>query len=123
VNRVRVFLLVEAIAFAAAALVHAGLVTDGHQHRQAMIAESVIAVILMLGLLASITSPPRSREAGLLAQGFALAGTCVGIFTMVIGIGPQSAFDVALHAGFVTLLTTGLTVVARGAHSLSAHSL
>jgi hypothetical protein len=32
---------------------------------------------------------------------------------MLIGIGPQSAFDAALHAGFVALLITGLTVVAR----------
>jgi hypothetical protein len=114
VNHVRAFLLVEAVAFGAAALVHAGLLADGYQHREATIAESVIAIVLILGLAVSVIAPQRSRAAALAVQGFALLGTLVGIFTMIIGIGPQSAFDVALHTGFVALLITGLTVVARG---------
>jgi hypothetical protein len=55
----------------------------------------------------------------LAAQGFALLGTLVGILTIVIGIGPQSGFDVALHAGFVALLITGLTVGTRTADGIS----
>jgi len=32
---------------------------------------------------------------------------------MIVGIGPQSAFDAALHAGFVLILAIGLVLVAR----------
>jgi hypothetical protein len=107
------FLSLQAAAFAAAALIHAGILVDGYRHREAMIAEGVIAVVLTAGLVAAMINPGRSRVFGLTAQGFALLGTLVGIFTMVIGIGPQSAFDVTLHAGFIALLITGLFVVAR----------
>lgn len=37
----------------------------------------------------------------------------VSSITIVVGLGPQSAFDIALHAGFVTLLVAGLIVTAR----------
>src|SRR5262245_2312460 len=103
-NAVRTFLALEAVAFAAASLVHRGLLVGGYQHRQAAIAEGVIAGVLALGLLVSAASPRLTRAAGLGAQGFALLGTFVGLTMMAIGVGPQSAFDVALHIGFVTLL-------------------
>jgi hypothetical protein len=112
-KHVRIFLFTEAAAFAVAALIHAGVLAGGYRHREAAIAESVIAAVLALGLLVSASSPRSSRAAGLAAQGFALLGTCVGIFTMAIGVGPQSRFDVGLHVGFVTLLVTGLVAVAR----------
>jgi len=69
--------------------------------------------VLTLGLVVSMMRPRASRVAGLAAQGFALLGTLVGITTIIIGVGPQSAFDVALHVGFVTLLVAGLVIVAR----------
>lgn len=106
-------LVVEALGFALAALVHAGVLVDGYQHREAMIAESVIAGVLALGLVTSLAAPGSSRAIGLGVQAFALLGTLVGIFTIAIGVGPQSRFDLALHAGFVTLLIAGLVVVAR----------
>jgi hypothetical protein len=118
VTSVQLFLLIEAAAFGAAALVHAGVLAAGYQHREAMIAESVIAGALALALVVSVAIPRRSRTIGLAAQGFALFGTLVGVFTMVIGIGPQSAFDVALHTGFVVLLITGLIVVARSQQTI-----
>jgi hypothetical protein len=111
-KRIHMFLCIEAIAFGSAALVHAGTLMGGHQHREAAIAERVIAGVLTIGLVVSVMSPRSGRAAGLAVQGFALLGTLVGIFTIVIGIGPQSRFDVALHAGFVVLLITGLTVAA-----------
>jgi len=115
VKQVQALLLIEAMAFGGAALVHAGLLAEEYQHREATMAESVLAAVLALGLLASLLTPASSRPIGLTVQGFALLGTLVGIFTMAIGIGPRSGFDVALHAGFVALLVTGLTVVARRA--------
>ena len=78
-----------------------------------MIAESVIAVVLLLGLLAVALAPRRSRTFALAAQAFALLGTCVGIVTIIIGIGPRSAFDLSLHAMMVALLVTGLVIVSR----------
>ena len=112
-KHVRTFLSIEAIAFGLAALVHAGVLIGGYQHREARIAESLIAGVLALGLAVSLASPHLSRPAGLAAQGFALLGTSVGILAIAVGVGPQSLFDIVLHGGFITLLIAGLTVVAR----------
>jgi hypothetical protein len=112
-KHIRTWLGLEALAFGAAALVHAGVLTDGYQHPAAMIAECVIAGVLTLGLVVSVVSPRSARAAGLTAQGFALVGTLVGVFTIVIGVGPQTRFDVALHAGLIALLVTGLIAVTR----------
>jgi hypothetical protein len=120
-KHVRTFLGIEAIAFGIAALVHAGVLTDGYQHREALIAESVIAGVLMIGLMVTVMNPRSSRAVGLTVQGFALLGTLVGIFTMAIGVGPQSRFDVALHTGFVTLLIAGLVIVARRRAHIAAN--
>jgi uncharacterized membrane protein HdeD (DUF308 family) len=112
-KHVRTFLGIEAIAFGTAALIHAGVLTDGYQHREATIAESIIAGVLTLGLLLTMIGARSSRSVALAVQGFALLGTLVGILAIAIGVGPQSRFDVALHAGFVTLLIAGLTIVSR----------
>jgi hypothetical protein len=112
-GQVRTLLGVQAAAFGLAALIHSGVLLDRYQHREATIAESVIAGILALGTVTGTVRPAWDRTAALAVQAFALLGTCVGIVTMVIGIGPQSRFDVALHAAFVVLLVTGLVRVAR----------
>jgi hypothetical protein len=111
---VRSFLLVEAAAFFLAALVHGGVLVQGYEHWKAGTAESVIGAVLLVGLIVSYAAPRSSRTAGLFAQGFALLGTCVGLFTIAIGIGPRTAFDLVLHAFFVAILIVGLVLVARG---------
>lgn len=111
---VRTLLSLEAAAFGAAALVHSGLLVGGHEHAKAATAESVIAVVLLAGLAASAALPRSSRAAALAAQGFALLGTLVGIFTIVVGVGPRTPLDYTLHAGFVAVLVTGLVLVGRG---------
>lgn len=116
----RLFLLLQVLGFAAAALVHAGILAEGHAHRPATIAESVIALVLVAGLAATLAIPRAARPVGLAVQAFALLGTLVGIFTIAIGVGPQSGFDVALHAGFVALLIAGLAVTARGGRGFRA---
>src|SRR5512133_3250581 len=120
-HRVRWILGLEAAAFASAALVPSGALVRGHEHFAAATAEGVIAAVLFAGWAASLLFPRSSRRAGLAAQGFALLGTCVGIFTIVVGVGPRTPFDLALHAGFVAALVTGLAFVARG-HDLPAPS-
>lgn len=64
------------------------------------------------------TSPPNARRAsaillGIAAQSFALLGTLVGIFIIIIGIGPRTVPDVVYHVGIVIVLVCGLVVAAR----------
>lgn len=108
------FLTLQALVFGIAALIHGGVLVRGYEHQQAMIAESVIAAVLVLGLIAGALAPARRRAFALAAQAFALLGTCVGLVTIAIGVGPQSVFDLTLHAIMIVLLIAGLIVVARG---------
>ena len=108
-KRVRAFLGIEALAFWMASLVHSGALFRGYEHRQAMVAEGVIGMVLALGLLLILAHPRATRGVGSVVQAFALLGTLVGIFTMVIGIGPQSRLDVGLHAMFVIVLVAGVS--------------
>lgn len=110
---VRWFLALEVVVFALAALLHAGVITTGYEHRQARIAESVIGAVLLIGLVVSVAAPELTRRAGLLAQGFALLGTCVGLFTIAVGVGPRTIVDLAIHATMLALLISGLVVAAR----------
>ena len=109
----RVFMLFEAGTFIVAALIHFGLLIDGYGHRKAGIAESVIALVLVAGVALTTMRPDATRAIGLAAQGFALAGTLVGIVTIAIGIGPRTAPDVLYHAAIVIVLVCGLVTAAR----------
>jgi hypothetical protein len=110
---IRGFLLVEAAGFAAAALAHAGVLVPGYTHQQARIAESLTALVLLAGLALSWLRPAWTRQAGTLAQGLALLGTLVGLFTIAVGVGPQTAPDVAYHLAILAVLVWGLVVAAR----------
>jgi hypothetical protein len=110
----RAFLLVESVAFAGASLTHLGVLLHGYEHQAAGIAEAVISGLLILGLAATLLRPGVSRLAGLAAQGFALVGTSVGVFSMVRGFGPRSAADLGFHVGILAVLVVGLIVVFRG---------
>jgi hypothetical protein len=114
IQTVRLFLLVEGFAFLTAALTHFGLLFPGYSHRQASIAESVIACVLFIGGGISFARPGLTIRAGLLSQGFALFGTLVGIFTIVVGVGPRTVPDVLYHVLIVLLLATGIWVILRG---------
>ncbi|HEV8469060.1 MAG TPA: hypothetical protein VGR46_05565 [Candidatus Limnocylindria bacterium] len=110
---IRALLLIEAASFATAALVHFGVLTQGYEHRQAGTAESVIAVVLLIGLALSWASRTSTRAVGLVAQTIALLGTLVGVFTIAIGVGPRTVPDVAYHAAIVVVLVGGLLATAR----------
>jgi hypothetical protein len=105
----------EAALFGAAALTHTGLLTEGHQHSKAATAESVIALVLIAGLIGTFLGPSSTRTIALGVQGFALLGTLVGIFTIAIGIGPRTALDLVIHACMIALLAFGSLTVARAA--------
>lgn len=108
IGRLRTFLAFEAAAFGVAALTHFGVLFDGYQHHDAAIAESIITLVLLAGLAVSLVRPELTRTAALGAQGFALALTCVGIFTIIVGVGPRTVADVVYHIGIVGVLIWGL---------------
>jgi len=109
----RSLLILQVVVFAGAALMHAGILLHGHQHNAARNAETIIAIVLLVGLVSTILAPESSRAIALIVQGFALLGTIVGLFTIAVGIGPRTTIDLMLHGGMIVLLVTGLIVVGR----------
>jgi hypothetical protein len=110
---IRAFLLFEAIAFGLASLIHRGFLVQGYRDEAASTAEGIIGLVLVVGLLASLAIPGRSRLIGLLAQGFALLGTSVGLFFVISGIGPNTVPDIVFHIGIYLVLILGLVVAIR----------
>jgi len=110
---IRFFLLFEAATYVGAALAHFGIFVSGYEHRAAGTAESVIAGVLLIGWVATWARPTFSRGIGLATQTFALLGTFVGLFTIVIGVGPRTVPDLAYHISIVAVLIWGLVVAKR----------
>ena len=117
---IRLFMLGEAASFVVAALTHFGMLFNGYAHQRAGIAESVIAAVLAVGLIVSVARTTRRHGVELAAQSFALFGTLVGIFTIVVGIGPRTVPDIVYHIVIVIVLAfgLGLTLRVRAASSL-----
>jgi hypothetical protein len=67
-RRIRIFLLFEAATFFVAALTHLGVLVNGYEHREARIAESVIALVLLAGLALSGIRPAWTRKAGVASR-------------------------------------------------------
>ena len=110
----RPLLLFEAVTFVMAAALHFGFGVDGHGHREAAIAETVIAVVLGAGFLAAWTPAPWPRHAAVFAQAFALLGVVVGVATIAVGVGPRTVGDVAYHVAIFVVLGYGLVTSVRG---------
>jgi hypothetical protein len=115
VRQIQGLLLVEGVAFLGASLTHFGVLFHGFEHREASIAEAVIATVLATGLVGTILRPGSSRLIGLAAQGFGLAGTLIGVFSMVRGFGPRSTPDLIFHLGMLAVLGFGLIIAYRAA--------
>lgn len=109
----RSLMLLEAMTFFAAAAIHAGLLVDGYQHREARIAETVIGLVLVAGAIAASFGPVWARRAALAAQTFALIGTIVGVITIAIGVGPRSFADVMYHSIIICVLIYGVSLAVR----------
>ena len=100
IQTMRLFMILQAASFVAASLIHSGVFITGYEYPQARIAEGVIAAVLWVGLA---------------AQGFALLGTLVGLFTIAIGVGPRTMPDLVYHATILAVLGWGLIVTTRAA--------
>lgn len=112
-GKLRPFLAGEALTYVVAALIHAGLLVHGGEHHAAMRAEGIIAIVLIGALLATWAGPGWTRGLALGAQAFALLATLVGIFTIIVGIGPRTVPDVIYHIAIVIVLAAGLVAAAR----------
>jgi hypothetical protein len=119
-DTIRRFLLFEGLTFVIAALVHFGVLMRGGEHLRAGIAESVIACALLGGWLATFVRPALTRMFGLAVQAFALLATLVGIFTIVVGVGPRTVPDVVYHVAIVGVLVWGLIVARRASAGQAA---
>ena len=118
-SRLRLLIVFEVLLFGAASLVHAGILATGYEHSRAATAESVIALVLLAGLLLSLVPSLPSRGILLGVQIFALLGTLVGAFTIAVGVGPQTAGDIAFHAFLLVVLIIGLLLAFRAKASIS----
>ena len=107
---VRGFMAVQATLFIAAGSMHFGLFLDEYAYRAAGLAESIIAAVLVLGLALTWASPYWARRAAIAAQSFGLLGVCVGLMTIVIGVGPRTALDLTIHGAMLVALVAGLIV-------------
>jgi hypothetical protein len=115
---IRLIMLVEATAFVLASLAHFDLWLDGYAHRRAAIAESIIATVLVVGLVSSFARPSPRYGMELAAQIFALVGTLVGVFTIVIGIGPRTTPDIIYHGAIIAILVGGIALTVKARNSL-----
>jgi hypothetical protein len=111
--RVRGFLLLQIAIFLALVSIHFGLLIGGYRHRNAGTTESVIAAVLVAGLLLTWTPPPWSRRAATAAQSFGILGVLAGLFTIALGIGPRTTLDLALNAALLLTLIAGLAITLR----------
>ena len=118
INRIRLFLGLEAAIFIAAALIHFEVVLDGYYDQGAGTAESIIAVVLLAGLLTSLLRPDVTRRAGIIAQVFALVGTFVGV-TLLLTVGPRTTLDIVIHLVMVVVLVIGLIATLRAPRTVS----
>ena len=112
-NTIRTFLSFEAMTFVVASLIHGGMLVEGYEHHEAHLAEAVIAAVLLVALIVCGIRPGWTRTAGIVGQGFALLGTLVGLFTIVVGVGPRTVPDVVYHVAIVIVLIWGLVVARR----------
>lgn len=104
----KTLLAFEAVLFITASLVHAGVILPGFEHARAATAEGVIGAALALGVVGCFVLPQRVREIALATQAFALLGTMIGLFTVIIGIGPRTTPDYLFHTALLVTLAAGL---------------
>ena len=57
--------------------------------------------------------PDWTRGAAIAAQALALLGVAVGLFTIVVGVGPRTVPDIVYHLAIAAVLAWGLITAIR----------
>lgn len=117
VSRPAVLMAFEAATLAIVSILHlTGAVHGGHapyNRSGAGIAEAVVCLALVIGVIALVRSPTGARRAGLLATGFAILGFIVGLrFTLSGG----AAIDLAYHSVMLPILIATALLLVRLPH-------
>lgn len=108
---VQLFLILESILFLGASSWHFGFFAKGHEHAKARIAEAIIGLVLLIGFILSLVNPEHQQTVALEVQAFALLGTFIGIFTIMVGVGPRTRPDIIMHIIMIALLVGGIALV------------
>lgn len=106
-------MLVEAIAFLIASVIHSGAVIDVSVDPGANVAEGIIGAVLLVGAVATTVRPGWTRVVGVLAQGFGLLGSLIGLFLATRGLGPNTVPDLVFHVTIVAMLAVGMVAAFR----------
>ncbi|MDD4193123.1 MAG: hypothetical protein PHI28_17440 [Mangrovibacterium sp.] len=72
------------------------------------IAEIIIGLVLLTGFILALFNPGNKQLIARTVQAFALFGTCIGIFTIIVGVGPRTRIDIILHLCMITVLIWGI---------------
>lgn len=104
----RALLGVEGVSFLLASTIHAGILITGYEHPDAMVAEGVIGVVLLVGLATTWIRPRSLVSIAAAVQLFALVGTLIGLWMIFVGVGPRTVPDVVYHVVIVGVLLVGL---------------
>jgi len=115
---IQLFVAVQFAPFAFAAGAHFGVFTDKNDHG-AGTAEAEIVLVLLAGLALTFTRATDVRPVALTVQGFALLGTLIGV-TLVLTVGPTTAFDLTVHSIMLITLLAGLATTMRAPRSVSS---
>ncbi|HEU5349169.1 MAG TPA: hypothetical protein VFU63_11215 [Ktedonobacterales bacterium] len=113
IQTVRLFLLIEAVCFIAAGIIHTGMLVTFDVLPPAAVAESIIGVVLLIGLGLTWIWRSETRIIGLIVQGFAMLGTLVGLFIILSGAGVNAVLNISFHVIFLLVLAWGLVVTVR----------
>ncbi|WP_255681644.1 hypothetical protein [Natrinema sp. SYSU A 869] len=73
-----------------------------------MIAESVIGTVLLVGLAMTWIRPKSMFSVSAIVQAFALVGSLIGLWTIIVGIGPRTIPDIVYHVAIILVLIGGI---------------
>ncbi len=107
-------MFVEAVAFVIASIIHSGVLTRVSVDRGANVAEGIIGAVLLTGAIVASIRPGWTRFVGVLAQGFGLLGSLIGLFLAARGLGPNTVPDLVFHVVIVAMLAVGIVAAFRG---------
>jgi hypothetical protein len=100
-------MIAAAIVLFVAAAMHFGAFGLAYAHARARVPETIIGLVLIAGALVAPAAgwgPPVALGALI----FGMLGVLLGIYLVVVGVGPHTAIDYALHGLMLVLLIAGL---------------